>query len=108
MAVSNELIPVDSSHELELCTALVSQNRKFRKPLRYDHTKDLVLPDFVLTDTGQNEYPMEVFGMNTEEYTARRQEKQAYYDEHFEGQWWSWLPMEENLPNALLRLPIQL
>lgn len=104
MAVSSELIPCDSSHELELCRALISRDRKFRKPLRYDHTKDLVLPDFVLTDTGHDEYPMEVFGMNIEEYQARKQEKQIYYDENFKGNWWSWLPLEENLKSAMTRL----
>lgn len=92
MVLSPEFIPVDSSHELRIANALVEAERAFYKPLRFDAGRDLVLPDFILTDTLRSAgYPMEVFGRTDEAYLARKAEKTAYYDTTFgQGGWWSW------------------
>lgn len=89
MAVTNALIPVESSHEATVARLLVDQDRAFTKPLRYDG--GAVLPDFVFDDTDPAGIPMEVFGMADEAYVARRQEKIRHYDQEFgAGHWWSW------------------
>lgn len=86
------LIPVASSHELAVATRLVAQGRSFIKPLRFDATRDVVHPDFVLTDTGDARgTPMEVFGRDDEAYAARRAQKCAYYTAVYgQEHWWSW------------------
>lgn len=89
MACTKALIPVDSRLEHEVASRLIQNERRFYKPLRYDAEVDAVLPDFVLLDAG-TPYPMEVYGMATPAYEARREEKQAYYDEQFAGRCWSW------------------
>jgi hypothetical protein len=69
---------------------LVAQGRSFTKPLRFDAGADLVLPDFILTDTPA-EVPMEVFGRSDAEYLRRKAEKGAYYDEQYgKAGWWNW------------------
>src|SRR3546814_528180 len=68
---------------------LVAENRRFEKPLRFD-SKDAVFPDFVLKDRGAA-VPMEVWGMATPEYQARKREKTAHYDNVYgPSNWWSW------------------
>lgn len=89
--LSNSFIPVESSYELEVADSLVDKDRLFEKPLRYDATESEVFPDFVLLDTTQHQYPMEVFGRTDEAYEIRADEKREYYEKHFAGQWWSWI-----------------
>lgn len=86
------LTPVSSGHELAIARALVEQRRSFIRPLRFDAGRDAVLPDFVLTDTGDPRgTPMEVFGRADEAYVARRAEKARYYDEVYgQAHWWHW------------------
>lgn len=90
MSITAEFVPVESSYERVVADLLVAQGRSFIKPLRYDADACLVLPDFVLTDTSP-EMPMEVFGRSNEEYLRRKEEKTAYYDEHYgKTGWWYW------------------
>ncbi|MFE3280545.1 DUF1173 family protein [Nocardia sp. NPDC059239] len=72
-------IPVDSSLELRMADALVEHRRGFVKPLRFDAAHDVVLPDFVLTDT-QPHALVEVYGVRGREaYDQRKAAKQALY-----------------------------
>lgn len=91
MRVTPEYIPIDSSYEAQVVEKLVAENRKFRKPLRYD-SEDEVLPDFELLDCEQDCIPMEVFGMKgNAEYDLRKAEKVKFYNEnHGLYGWWSW------------------
>ncbi|NIE81409.1 DUF1173 domain-containing protein [Asaia sp. As-1742] len=100
MEVGPSYVPVASSHELALLTHLQEEHRIFRKPLRFDRTTELVHPDFELLDTRDPRgTPMEVYGLDTEEYRARRDIKEAHYrDVYGVGNWWSW--------NAALREPM--
>ncbi|ADD45057.1 conserved hypothetical protein [Stackebrandtia nassauensis DSM 44728] len=78
MATTQSWIPVDSGYELTMANALADANRSFLKPLRYQHC-DVVLPDFVITDTNPRTY-IEVWGIvGRESYERRKQEKQDYY-----------------------------
>lgn len=91
MRVSQRFIPVDSRYEAIIEERLCDQERSFVKPLRYDADED-TLPDFILTDTGgERAVPMEVFGMDTDEYNARRDAKTVFYDGKYgpDG-WWAW------------------
>ena len=69
---------------------LTAEGRGFIKPLRFDADEDVVFPDFILRDTG-DDTPLEVFGRSDEAYEARREVKMAYYEKTFGiGNWWCW------------------
>lgn len=81
MATTQSWIPIDSGYELTMANALIEANRSFLKPLRYQHS-DVVLPDFVLTDTEPRTY-IEVWGIiGRESYERRKREKQDHYKQH--------------------------
>lgn len=100
MAVTERLIPIDSSYEERLEKKLHEESRSFIKPLRYDLSEG-ILPDFILTDTDEGYSPMEVFGMNHDQYLQRRDEKIQFYNEQYgEAGWWSWDATTQDLiPN---------
>lgn len=89
MSVSQDWIPVESSFEVLVAEKLVAEHRRFEKPLRFD-AEDVTFPDFWLKDVGAP-IPMEVWGMTSSEYLARKAEKIAYYDEAYgKDGWWQW------------------
>src|SRR5690606_16799591 len=89
MVVTEEWIPVESGYEAVIAEQLIAEGRRFEKPLRFD-AREAVFPDFWLKDTAAP-VPMEVWGMSTAEYQARKQEKTAHYDATYgSGGWWSW------------------
>jgi len=89
MRVSERLIPLDSGHEATVEQLLYENRRSFYKPLRFDSALDAVFPDFWLLDMVRD-YPMEVFGMNTPEYLARKVVKVAHYNASYPSGWWQW------------------
>jgi hypothetical protein len=90
MSITAEFLPVESSYERTVADFLVMQGRSFMKPLCYQASADLVLPDFIFTDT-LREVPMEVFGRDDARYLQRKEEKSAHYDEQYgKSGWWSW------------------
>lgn len=95
--VSNRFIPLDSSYEGQLEEVLVKAQRSFIKPMRYE-TEDEVFPDFWLQDMGC-EYPMEVFGMNTDDYLKRKENKHMLYSDRskYPNGWWYWDVPEQSL-----------
>ncbi|AOO59828.1 hypothetical protein AN237_25055 (plasmid) [Raoultella ornithinolytica] len=100
MNVDNNWIPADSSYELTMLNYLHNQERAFIKPLRYDASNNDVFPDFCLTDTGSHElFPIEVFGMDTASYLARKAIKESYYNERYgKNGWASWIAPAGPLP----------
>lgn len=98
-------IPFDSSYELETVRKLMNEQRCFNKPLRFDAHRDIVFPDFILTDT-KNKVPMEVWGMvNNDQYKKRKCEKTAYYEEIFPENWWEWdVDKDRNIPEFPLKV----
>lgn len=90
MRVSGMLIPLDSGLEGKVEALLREQKRAFSKPLRFDDD-DKTIPDFWLKDMA-DEYPMEVFGMNTPEYLERKAEKFKHYEAKYAERlgWWHW------------------
>jgi hypothetical protein len=96
---ADSFIPVESSHENRVIEMLVTEDRIFEKPLRFEAGEDEVFPDFILLDTEKAKYPMEVFGLTTEAYEKREGEKRRYYEEHFRSAWWCWkVASSENIP----------
>ena len=101
MLVSRNYIPVDSLHELRLANFLSLNKRVYEKPLTI---QDGLLPDFILRDC---EVPvfMEVWGMNTETYKQRKQEKIETYTQR-QMILWQWDAVSEakipQLPRPIL------
>ncbi|HXE38557.1 MAG TPA: DUF1173 family protein [Azonexus sp.] len=90
MPVTANWIPFDSMFELLIADKLTSEERGFLKPLRFDAEEDVVFPDFILRDTG-DDIPLEVFGRTDEAYEARKALKMAYYQKEFgTDRWWYW------------------
>lgn len=87
---AGSFIPVESSYENQVTEKLVAEDRTFEKPLRFEAGEDEVFPDFILLDTKNTQYPMEVFGLTTEAYEKREGEKRLYYEVHFRSAWWCW------------------
>lgn len=88
MTVSEQWIPTDSKYEGMVEVKLRAEGRRFTKPLCHDADEDVVFPDFLLSDTDLLPlYPMEVYGMSTPEYLARKAIKKAHYGP---GGCWSW------------------
>lgn len=108
MRVTPRFIPVDSGYEEVIETRLCEQGRSFVKPLRFDTEED-TFPDFVLTDVGGKEFvPMEVFGMNTADYIARKVTKTEIYNrEYGTDGWWSWDATLKNAENNIPPFPVK-
>ena len=92
MMVSENWIPLDSSYEATVAKKLDMELRSYIKPLRYDASLSEVFPDFCLLDTRAKEpFPLEVFGMTTPAYLARKALKTDYYNRNFGPYgWWFW------------------
>ncbi len=101
MLTTAQYIPVESSYEWVVADRLIYQQRYFCKPMRYDSENE-VFPDFILLDTARVQVPMEVFGMATESYLARKAEKTAYYQAHFGvSHHWLWDATRDRVPPPL-------
>jgi hypothetical protein len=100
MATSNHFIPVDSSYEAFLADMLVEKKRSFIKPLSV-RSGENTLPDFILTDC-KPEYVLEVFGLNTVDYIARKIAKKEIYKSQGKPVW-CWEPEVCKKPPALPR-----
>lgn len=108
MRVTPRFIPVDSGYEAVIEARLCEQERSFIKPLCFD-AEDDTFPDFVLTDVeGKESVPMEVFGMNTDEYSARRAVKTQWYNKEYGAEgWWSWDATLKDAEDHILPFPAQ-
>lgn len=107
MPVVNGRIPYDSSYEKQFALELIRRGRWFKKPLRYDAGLDMVHPDFVLLDT-PNPVVIEVYGMSTPEYLARKKEKQSIYNgEEYPYECWDWdAAQSKDLAQWILNKPL--
>ena len=60
MLTSDHWIPIEGVHELPLVHALVAQQRRFVKPLRYDAKSAAAFPNVLLLDVGPLPLPLHV------------------------------------------------
>ena len=63
MLTSEQWIPIEGGHELPLIEALVAQQRRFIKPLRYDARSASPFPNALLLDAGPSPVPLHVLSM---------------------------------------------
>jgi hypothetical protein len=73
MLTSEQWIPIEGVHELPLIDALVAQQRRFVKPLRYDARSAAPFPNALLLDTGPSPMPLHVLSvfMNPKERAVK-------------------------------------
>ena len=73
MLVSEHWIPLEGVHELPLVQTLVSQQRRFVKPLRYDAASVAVFANVLLLDAGPAPVPLHVLSpfMKTTDRAAK-------------------------------------
>jgi hypothetical protein len=75
---SKAFIPCDSSYEVAMANRLVSERRRFTKPMPLEG-EDVLLPDFIFSDT-RAATVIEVYGMESNEaYRRRKEQKQTLY-----------------------------
>ncbi|WP_298435054.1 DUF1173 family protein [Ottowia sp.] len=67
MLTSEHWIPVEGAHEIELIHALVTQQRRFIKPLRYDARSTASFPNALLIDAGPEPVALHVVSAFAEE-----------------------------------------
>ena len=86
MLTSEHWIPVDGVHELPLVHALVTQQRRFVKPLRYDARSAAAFPNALLLDAGPVPVPLHVVSafMEPKERAAK---ERAIADGRASGAW---------------------
>ncbi len=73
MLTSEQWIPIEGVHELPLIGALVAEQRRFIKPLRYDARSAAPFPNALLLDTGPSPMPLHVLSgfMNPKERAVK-------------------------------------
>lgn len=93
MQASEHWIPVEGVHELPLINALVNQQCRFIKPLRYDAKSAAPFPNALLLDVGSQPIPLHVFSafMDAKERTAK--EKAMIKSKEKPWAWWTDQPM---------------
>jgi len=80
LSLDQNFTTYDSSYEYNYTQHLVDKKRKFEKPIS-SIDEDELCPDYILKDAGADEYYIEVWGMNTDEYLKRKEEKIKIYSE---------------------------
>ncbi|ERZ01100.1 DUF1173 family protein [Pseudomonas aeruginosa] len=106
MRVSDRMIPLDSGYEALIEAKLHAEGRAFFKPPRFE-AEDEIFPDFWLLDMGRDiQFPLEVFGMDTEVYRTRRQRKIRWYNsEYGSAGWWHWNAFQDPQGKAISPFP---
>lgn len=103
MLTSDQWIPLDGVHELDLVQALVEQRRRFVKPLRYDARSAAGFPNALLLDAGPQPVALHVLSafMSAKDRTVKEKAVQS------EQGAWTWRNDEPmpRLPPVLATLP---
>ena len=100
METTAHFIPVDSGYEFRIANMLNAQQHRFEKPRRYDGAA-ATFRDFVLTDC-QPSVPMEVYGMDSDDYNPRKAEKIRHYRDSG-NPYWAWDVLRDPEPPPFLR-----
>ena len=101
MLTSEHWIPVEGVHELPLVHALVSQGRRFVKPLRYDARSAAAFPNALLLDAGPLPLPLHVISAFMPPKERAEKERTLRTSA---GSPWLWVSAEEMpaLPGAVM------
>lgn len=102
MLASREWIPLESPHELPLVEALVAQQRRFFKPLRYDAPTAALFANALLLDVGPVPVAMHLIGdfLSEEDRTVKERLLQATTAPS-----WAW-SMEQSQPSLPSRVAV--
>lgn len=87
MLTSEHWIPVEGLYELPLVQALVNQQRRFIKPLRYDAKSTAAFPNALLLDAGSLPVPLHVVSAFTD---PKEQAAKALFLRRSEETLWVW------------------
>ena len=85
MLASDQWIPLEGGHECPLIDALVGQERRFLKPLRYDAPQGGVFPNALLLDGGATPIPLHIVSA-----FAGAKERTAKEKAVAKGECWAW------------------
>jgi len=75
MLTSENWIPLEGIHEVDLIEALTQQRRRFMKPLRYDARSAASFPNVLLLDTGAKATPLHVVSAALDAHDHAAKEK---------------------------------
>jgi len=95
MLASEHWIPVEGVHELPLIDALVSQQRRFIKPLRYDAKSAAPFPNALLLDIGAQPVPLHVLSAFMEAKERAAKEKAIAATKEPAWAWWTDQPLPQ-------------
>ena len=90
LPVDMRMLPCYTKEDFRLTEKLVVEERRFIKTLRYDGSKNKVLPEHFLVDTGEKPTPLAIYrtfaseAEMEERYVAQNRWKEKY------GQYWIW------------------
>jgi hypothetical protein len=101
--VTDNWIPIEGTHEVELLQALTEQERRFVKPLRYDAKRAAHFPNVLLLDTGDRPTPLHVVGGDAKEKAGKEKALKAY--DHSPWVWYTDKPMPELPARARMKTP---
>lgn len=93
MLASEHWIPIEGVHELPLIDALVTQHRRFVKPLRYDARNGTAFPNALLLDTGPAPMPLHVVSAFMDPKERAAKEKAISTGKRDAWVWWTDQPM---------------
>ncbi|UEC01698.1 DUF1173 domain-containing protein [Burkholderia vietnamiensis] len=93
MLISEQWIPVEGIHELPLIDALVTRQRRFLKPLRYDAPHAGSFPNALLLDAGPAPVPLHI--MSAFVMPKERMAKERAVSDQDCWIWWPDRPMPE-------------
>jgi len=93
MLASEHWIPVEGVHELPLINGLISQQRSFIKPLRYDAKSAASFPNALLLDVGPQPMPLHILStfMNAKELAAKEKTMTKLQEKSWV--WWTDQPL---------------
>ncbi len=93
LLMSEQWIPLDGIHEIDLIDALVMQRRRFIKPLRYDAKSAAPFPNALLLDTGETPVALHVVSGYMEPRERGLKEKSLKADRCTPWVWYTDKPM---------------
>ena len=93
MLTSEHWIPVEGAHEVELVHALVEQQRRFIKPLRYDARSTAGFPNALLLDAGADPVALHVISAFADEKERAAKIQTVARLEPRVWAWWTEQPM---------------
>jgi hypothetical protein len=103
MMASEHWIPVEGAHEIELVHALVEQQRRFIKPLRYDARSAAAFPNALLIDVGADPVPLHVVSAFADERERAAKAEAIARTTPPAWAWWTDQPMPPLPASAFVR-----